>query len=77
MRRAIDLARQGVRDRIGAIYHAGTRHDAAAAGFDDAAIYDEVTRPAAQRAIPIRQMMREEALAAFREWQSDSGRVPY
>ncbi len=63
--------------RISGIYHAGTRHDAAAAGFDDAAIYAEVMLPIAQRAIPLRQLMREEALAAFREWQSDAGRVPY
>ena len=63
--------------RIGAIYHAGTRHDAAAAGFDDAAIYAEVMRSAADRTIPIHQLMREEALAAFREWQADAGRVPY
>jgi tRNA(Arg) A34 adenosine deaminase TadA len=63
--------------RIGAIYHAGTRHDAAAAGFDDEAIYAEVTRPVGNRSIPMMQLMRDEALAAFREWQSDAGRVPY
>ncbi len=63
--------------RIGAIYHAGTRHDAAAAGFDDEAIYVEVARPPGERSIPMRQLMREDALAAFREWQSDAGRIPY
>ena len=63
--------------RISGIYHAGTRHDAAAAGFDDEAIYSEVARPVSERSIPMRQLMRDEALAAFREWNSDSGRTPY
>jgi guanine deaminase len=63
--------------RIGAIYHAGTRNDAADAGFDDAAIYAEVARPAGERVIPLTQLMREDALAAFGEWKADAGRVPY
>lgn len=60
-----------------AIYHAGTRHDAAAAGFDDDAIYAEVVRPIGEWLIPMQQLMREEALAAFREWKSDAGRIQY
>jgi guanine deaminase len=40
--------------------------DAARVGFDDAFIYREIAQPHARRKIPMIQMMRDEALAAFR-----------
>jgi hypothetical protein len=45
--------------------------------FDDEAIYNEVAAPIAQRRIPMRQMLRKEALVAFREWERKSDRVSY
>jgi tRNA(Arg) A34 adenosine deaminase TadA len=51
-----------------AIYFANTRDDAAAAGFDDRFLYDELPRRLSERKIPMIQLMRDEALIAFQEW---------
>ncbi len=59
------------------VYFAGTAADAAQAGFDDSFIYREIMQPHAQRKIPMIQMMREEALAAFRAWEQQPNKVPY
>jgi tRNA(Arg) A34 adenosine deaminase TadA len=63
--------------RIERIYFANLTADAARIGFDDSAIYAELKRPPAQRRIQMIQMMREEALAAFREWETQPGKIPY
>ena len=63
--------------RLSAIYVASTAQDAAQFGFDDSAIYSEFTKPHKQRKIPIRQMIREQALEAFRAWQSSLAKIPY
>ncbi|MBB5286052.1 tRNA(Arg) A34 adenosine deaminase TadA [Rhabdobacter roseus] len=55
--------------KIEKIYYANTRQDAAAIGFDDAFIYDEVPLPLSERAIPMTQMSRQEALEAFKRWE--------
>lgn len=60
-----------------AIYFANTRDDAADIGFDDRTIYDEVTRLHSDRKIPMIQVLREEALVAFQEWQEKNDKVPY
>jgi tRNA(Arg) A34 adenosine deaminase TadA len=59
------------------VFFANTREDAAAIGFDDAFIYAELTAPLDQRKIPMTQIMREEALAAFQEWARNPGKKPY
>jgi len=59
------------------IWFANTRHDAAEIGFDDSFIYDEVNRPATGRSIPSQQLLRDEALAAFRLWEEKGDRVEY
>src|SRR5271154_2093335 len=67
---------------LGAIYWArpsrvffgGTAADAAAAGFDDALIYDQLAVPLEQRKIPFIPLMREEALACFQEWKAKTDR---
>jgi len=59
------------------VFFAGTRADAAAAGFDDSLIYDEFQAPLAGRRIPMVPLMRQEARRAFREWQARNGRIPY
>src|SRR3979411_1350954 len=63
--------------RIGKVYFGNLAADAAKIGFDDSAIYAEITRPHAQREIPMIQMMREEALAAFRIWKQNPGKIRY
>jgi guanine deaminase len=63
--------------RISRIYFANSAEDAAKIGFDDSLIYSELKLPHAQRRIPTRQMMREEALAAFRAWAEKPDKIAY
>jgi tRNA(Arg) A34 adenosine deaminase TadA len=63
--------------RLARVYFAATRQDAAAIGFDDAHIYEQLERPISQRVIPIQQMMREDALAAFRAWDQRPDKIRY
>lgn len=60
-----------------AVYYASTRTDAAEAGFDDSLIYDEISMPLEERRIPMRNMMREEALACFQAWRDCQQRIDY
>ncbi|MCA3303995.1 MAG: hypothetical protein INF98_17715 [Roseomonas sp.] len=53
------------------------RADAAAIGFDDAAIYAEVAAPTEARYLPLQRVLAEEALAAFQLWQAKPDKVPY
>ncbi|MFZ0958377.1 MAG: nucleoside deaminase [Candidatus Sulfotelmatobacter sp.] len=70
---------------LGAIYWARPAHvyfgslaaDAARVGFDDAFIYREIAQPHARREIPMIQLMREEALAAFRAWENKPNKIEY
>jgi guanine deaminase len=59
------------------VYFGATADDAAAAGFDDSLIYNELRRPHAERRIPFEPMMREAALEAFRVWGQKDDRVRY
>lgn len=59
------------------VFFANTRDDAARIGFDDASIYKELTLPVERRSIPMIQVMRDEALAAFRCWEQRPDRVRY
>jgi tRNA(Arg) A34 adenosine deaminase TadA len=59
------------------IFYAGTAADAAAAGFDDAFIYDELKLPPASRRIPTAQILREESLALFAAWQKQENKKRY
>jgi len=56
--------------RLRRIYFAATRHDAARAGFDDALFYRQVT-------VPIRRLLRKEALPAFTAWVEKPDKTPY
>ena len=51
------------------VFFASSAGDAAAAGFDDAFIYDELYLPFASREIPMTQLMREESLTIFTAWK--------
>jgi len=59
------------------VYFATTRDDAAAIGFDDSLIYAEIAAPIERRRIPMAQLMRREALQAFRAWEQKANRVVY
>ena len=59
------------------VFYACTAGDAAAAGFDDSFIYQQLWLPPDQRRIPMVALLREEAPAAFRAWREKSDKVPY
>ena len=63
--------------RIGKIFYAGARRDAAAVGFDDDLIGREVARPVSRRKVPMRQILRGEALKVFKEWQDKPDKIRY
>jgi tRNA(Arg) A34 adenosine deaminase TadA len=63
--------------RLGAIYYGNTAADAAAAGFDDAFLYDEIQLPLHQRSIPTINLLREQALSSFNAWREHAGRIDY
>jgi tRNA(Arg) A34 adenosine deaminase TadA len=63
---------------IGRIFYASTNADALAYGnFDDSMIYAELKKPTAERSIPTRQMMRDEAVEVWKKYQKKSDRVQY
>jgi tRNA(Arg) A34 adenosine deaminase TadA len=59
------------------VYFGATAKDAAAVGFDDSFIYDQLEVALGERSIPMIPMLREEALAAFQEWERKSDKVTY
>ena len=63
--------------RISRIVYANTREDAAAIGFDDAAIYAEIPKAPAERAIPTLRIPSAAAEAVFVAWLRKADRVAY
>jgi tRNA(Arg) A34 adenosine deaminase TadA len=63
--------------RIGRVTWAGTREDAAEAGFDDARFYEEIARAPEQRTLPSGTLLRDEARALFRAWLAKPDRIAY
>jgi tRNA(Arg) A34 adenosine deaminase TadA len=63
--------------RMGKIFYANTRRDAAAIGFDDDSIYREMARPASRRKIPIQQLLCKNALKVFAEWKTKPDKIRY
>ncbi len=59
------------------VFYASTKADAAAVGFDDQFIYDEIERPLPQRSLPMQQLLRNEALVSFEAWAAKEGRTTY
>jgi guanine deaminase len=63
--------------RLARIYFANLDEDASKIGFDDSLIYREIAQPHSKRKIPMIQMMREEALGAFRAWENKPNKIEY
>ncbi len=59
------------------VYFGNTHTDAARIGFDDMFIYEEIALPIKGRKIPMVQILREEALSAFWEWQKMQDKIHY
>lgn len=59
------------------IYYAASRQDAAAIGFADDHIYQEIPLPPDQRSIPAIQLNRAEALPAMQSWEGLADKIIY
>ncbi len=63
--------------RLGKIWYANDRTDAAKVGFRDDYLYREIPLSLANRAIPILPLLRAEGWAAFQEWDAKPDKVEY
>jgi tRNA(Arg) A34 adenosine deaminase TadA len=63
--------------RMGKIFYANARRDAAAIGFDDDFLYREAARPVSRRKLPMKQLLRGEALKVFAEWKKKTDKIRY
>lgn len=65
--------------RVKHVYFAADRHDAAAAGFDDAAFYDFFTMKPSERSMPVERLGADGAshLAPFHAWTALDSKIEY
>ena len=63
--------------RCEALYFGSTAGDAAAAGFDDSAFYEEVRRSTGERRLKTVNLMRDEAEESFKAWVECADRIDY
>jgi guanine deaminase len=63
--------------RFDAIFYGSCAADAAAVGFDDAFLYEELKRPLSQRKIPTENLLPEKAISSFEVWRAYAGRIDY
>ena len=59
------------------VYYAATRNDAAAAGFDDSMIYEELQLPPDNRKISMTCIIPEKANSLFADWIKKENRLHY
>lgn len=59
------------------VFYGCTHADAAAIGFDDHFIYEEIAKPIHTRSIPTQLLLRDEALAAFEMWAAKADKIEY
>ncbi len=63
--------------RIDTIYYVNTSQDAAAIGFDDSFIYQQLALPPQDRSISMVRLELEDAKQAFRAWEKSTAKIPY
>jgi guanine deaminase len=63
--------------RVVRVFFGNTVADAAAIGFDDTLILNELRQPAGSRSLPATRFMAEEAAVVFREFLANPDRVRY
>ena len=59
------------------LYYATAKEDATRINFDDQFIYEELAKPAKERKLFTKQILREEALVAFRKWSESRQKTIY
>ncbi len=63
--------------RLEVVYYGCSAAEAAQAGFNDAFLYAEFRKDRQMRALPVRQMLAEEARASFDAWIASPIKIPY
>ena len=63
--------------RVSRIVFANSREEAAAIGFDDQLLYDEIPKPIEQRMIPTAHVPDPEAKAVFKAWLQKADKIAY
>ena len=63
--------------RIPTVYYGNTRQDAAAIGFDDELIYQQIPLPVGERQVSMTVLLNAEAKGAFSEWSKKADKVSY
>src|SRR6185436_11585131 len=59
------------------LYYANSKEDAAKIQFDDQFIYEEIAKPVSERKLFTQQIMREEAMEAFKKWSESTIKKEY
>lgn len=62
--------------RVDRVVYAATQHDAAAAGFDDAFLYEELAKPIHARSMEIVRVSMKD-VDPFAVWLANPNRIPY
>ncbi len=63
--------------RLDRMYYGNNQHDAAAIGFDDAFIYQELALSPAERRLKTEALLSDEAIKAFDKWREKEDKVRY
>ncbi len=63
--------------RLDALYFAAAREDAASVGFDDALLYEEVSKPWTLRTLHAEQHLQPSAQEILEVWESKIDKTPY
>ncbi len=63
--------------RLDRVVYAADRNDAAAAGFDDALIFEALSFPPIRRRLPFTQALAEEGRKILVNWAANPLRIPY
>ena len=62
---------------IDLVYYGNSRENAAAIQFDDKFIYDEMKKDINERKIPLKQILKDEAIKAFNLWAETENKTKY
>jgi guanine deaminase len=63
--------------RVDRIWFSCTRADAAAGGFDDEFLYEELALPSDARRMPMKPLLRKDGIRAFQEWRASTSKIRY
>ena len=62
---------------IDIVYYGNSRENAAEIDFDDKFIYDEMKKDIDERKIPLKQILKDEAIKAFNLWAQTENKTKY